>query len=69
MSAQPPQAPRRLLCVDDDRDTCEMLTILLGQCGYQVVATTSVREALDLAKQSGFDLISLDSWFSGRKRR
>ena len=53
----------RILCVDDDRDTCEMITALLGYAGYEVSHACSVAEGLSLAKSGGFDLILLDWYF------
>ena len=50
----------RVLCADDDKDTCEMVTTMLGQAGYEVRQALSVREGLRLAKKGGFDLILLD---------
>jgi DNA-binding response OmpR family regulator len=50
----------RLLCIDDDQDTCEMLTVLLGQAGYEVQHALSVRDGLAKARGGGFDLILLD---------
>ncbi len=49
-----------ILCVDDDLDTCEMLTVLLGQAGYEVQYALSVRDGLAKARQGGCDLILLD---------
>jgi DNA-binding response OmpR family regulator len=50
----------RILCVDDDSDTCEMITLLLGQAGYQVQHALCVRDGLAKARQGGLDLILLD---------
>ncbi|MFL6214175.1 MAG: response regulator [Blastocatellia bacterium] len=50
----------RLLCVDDDRDTCEMLALLLGQAGYAVEHALSVSDGLAKVRRGGFDLILLD---------
>jgi two-component system response regulator MprA len=50
----------RILCIDDDRDTCEMITILLGQAGYAVESAMSVADGLIKARQGDFDLILLD---------
>lgn len=50
----------RILCADDDKDTCEMVTTLLGRAGYEVRQALSVGEALGLAQKGGFDLILLD---------
>ncbi|HJQ25774.1 MAG TPA: response regulator [Blastocatellia bacterium] len=53
-----------ILCVDDDLDTCEMLTVLLGQAGYEVQYALSVRDGLAKARQGGFELILLDWSFA-----
>jgi CheY-like chemotaxis protein len=52
-------AKRRILCVDDNADICEMLTSLLGHAGYDVTTAATVEEALRLA-EGGFDLFILD---------
>jgi DNA-binding response OmpR family regulator len=54
---------RRILCVDDDDDTCLMLTHLLGQENYQVKTAKSVSEALQIARNESFSLYILDEWF------
>jgi CheY-like chemotaxis protein len=54
---------RRILCVDDDEDTCFMLTHLLGQENYETRAVKSVSEALQLARNESFNLYVLDEWF------
>lgn len=54
---------RRILCVDDDEDTCFMLTYLLGQENYEVTTTKTVSEALQLAQNESFNLYILDEWF------
>jgi DNA-binding response OmpR family regulator len=53
-----------ILCVDDNRDTCEMLTVLLGEAGYDVQYALCVSEGLSKARQGGFDLILLDWSFA-----
>src|ERR1051325_2750292 len=50
----------RILCVDDDEDTCEMITALLGQAGYEVQHALSISEGLIKAQGDNFDLILLD---------
>jgi DNA-binding response OmpR family regulator len=52
----------RILCVDDDADTREMMTALLGVAGYEVHAANGVAEGMASAKSGKFDLIILD-WF------
>jgi DNA-binding response OmpR family regulator len=54
---------KRILCVDDDQDTCEMVTVLLNQAGYTVEHALSVTDGLKLAKAGRFDLILLDWLF------
>lgn len=54
---------RRILCVDDDEDTCFMLVNLLGQEDYEVRTAKSVREGLELARGDSFNLYILDAWF------
>lgn len=54
---------RRILCVDDDEDTCFMLTHLLEREGYEVKTSESVDEALKLAQHESFNLYILDEWF------
>lgn len=50
----------RILCVDDDADTCEMFSFFLDQAGYEVVVAASLSDALKLATRGNFDLYLLD---------
>ena len=50
----------RILCVDDHKDTSEMLSILLSQEDYGVSTARSAQEALELAASQEFDLYVLD---------
>ena len=50
----------RILCIDDHRDSAEMLRMLLSHEDYEVVVATTVEEALRLAKSETFDLYVLD---------
>jgi OmpR-family two-component system manganese-sensing response regulator len=54
----------RILCVDDDKDTRDMMTALLGLEGYEVVQARNVAEGLALAVSENFDLILLDWVFA-----
>lgn len=56
-------AKRRILCVDDDEDTCFMLTHLLGRENYDVATIRTVGGALELARNESFNLYILDEWF------
>jgi CheY-like chemotaxis protein len=50
----------RILCVDDDADTCEMLSFFLQEAGYEVVVAVSMVDGLKLATKEEFDLYLLD---------
>lgn len=54
---------RRILCVDDDEDTCSMLVHLLEHENYQPKIASSVSEGLKLARNESFNLYILDTWF------
>ncbi len=42
---------RRILCVENDEDTCDMLTLMLGKSGYDIVQAESVGEGLGLIRR------------------
>src|SRR2546425_9767465 len=50
----------RILCVEDDRDTLDMMTALLGLEGYEVIQARTVKDGLSLGSNDNFDLILLD---------
>jgi CheY-like chemotaxis protein len=49
-----------VLCVDDHRDTSEMLQLLLAEEDYEVQTAATVEEACSMAGQKSFDLYVLD---------
>jgi DNA-binding response OmpR family regulator len=51
----------RVLYIDDDRDSYEMLKVMLGMSQIQVESASSVDEALTRAGSEEFDLYLLDS--------
>lgn len=53
----------RILCVEDDADSREMMTIILQQAGYDVVAASNPTDGLKIAKQPAPALIILDNWY------
>jgi len=55
----------RILCVDDDQDTCEMVSALLKLIGCEVVTAHSADEAEEMIEGVGFDLYLLDNWLPG----
>jgi CheY-like chemotaxis protein len=48
----------RVLCVEDDKDMCELITMLLADC--EMISAPSVLEALHKVSSEEFDLILLD---------
>jgi CheY-like chemotaxis protein len=56
--------PRRLLLVEDHRDTAEILTRLLRRSGYEVLHAATLGDAMALAEQelagAGLDLVVSD---------
>jgi two-component system OmpR family response regulator len=49
---------KRILCVEDHADTCDLLTFLLGKEGYLAECATTSREAL--SRPEAFDLYVID---------
>ena len=52
---------RRILCVDDNADTCFMLETLFRRDGYEITSAGSADDALKLARTGHFDLFIIDS--------
>ena len=50
---------KRILCVEDDLDSCDMLCVLLHE--YEVVTANTVGEGVKMARAERFDLYLLDS--------
>jgi CheY-like chemotaxis protein len=53
-------ARERILLVEDDRDTLDILGEVFAERGYVVRKASSVAEALDEAAHDGFDLVISD---------
>jgi DNA-binding response OmpR family regulator len=51
---------RKILIVDDDRKTLELIKLYLEKDGYQVLVAHDGRQALELARQKRPDLVLLD---------
>lgn len=62
-----PEAKARILCVEDNRDSREMIATLLRQSNqqYQVTAVETAAEALAMNGKEQFDLYILDIWLPG----
>jgi CheY-like chemotaxis protein len=52
----------RILCVDDDKDCCEMISFMLEMCGLpcSVKLVNNAKEALSILENESFDLYILD---------
>lgn len=50
----------RILAVDDSPSMRDMVRIALTSAGFEVISANDGKEALDLARQSGFDLVLSD---------
>jgi len=62
-----PEQKARILCVEDNRDSREMIATLLRGTSddYEVTAVETAAEALALNGKSSFDLYILDIWLPG----
>lgn len=54
-------SPKRVLCVDDNQETCELTEIMLDRAGYAVTTVDSMAAALTVLKRQKFDLIILET--------
>lgn len=51
---------KRILCVEDDRDTCEVLGFLLPE--YEITFAHSIEDSSPLVENQPYDLYMLDNW-------
>lgn len=56
---------RKILCVEDDKDTCELLTYIFAQIGYEV-RTCSQDDCLKTLRQESFQAIILNNFYMGQ---
>ena len=60
-AAAPARATRRkILVVDDSRDSAEALSVVLGQMGHEVITAYGAHEAISKAKAFNPDVVFLD---------
>src|SRR5712671_3214873 len=55
----------RILYAEDDADTRELVTVILGMQNCRVIGTGSSAEVLRLAQAEQFDLYLIDNWLPG----
>jgi DNA-binding NtrC family response regulator len=58
-------AGEKLLIVDDERSMCQFLSIMLRKEGYDIVAVSNGKKALEQVKAHRFDLVITDIKMSG----
>jgi CheY-like chemotaxis protein len=49
-----------ILCLDDDPEVVNLLSLILTRVGYEVLSTTNSYEALDILRHQPIDLITQD---------
>jgi DNA-binding response OmpR family regulator len=54
------QPLKKVLCVEDDRDTCDVLRFIMTD--YEFIAVHSMEDAEELIAEQTFDLYVLDNW-------
>ena len=59
-SISEPSQKVRVLCVEDDKDTCELIGLLFPN--YEVAFAHTVGEGITLFESRRFDLCVLDNW-------
>src|SRR5215213_9785391 len=55
----------RILYIEDDADTRELVRFLLTEENYEVVLAESSEQALLIARTLSFDLYLIDNWLGG----
>lgn len=56
---------RRVLCAEDEEDTCSMITSLLGLINCEVTGAHTFDQACEKIREKDFDLYLLDNWLPG----
>lgn len=61
------KSPPRILIIDDDRDSCELMQLMLqySNASYEITSVLTPEEGLRLAAARSFDLYLLDCRFVG----
>jgi DNA-binding response OmpR family regulator len=58
------ESKSKILCVEDDKDTCELLSFVFEQAGYEIEACSKM-DCLKLIHEEKFIAFILDNWFEG----
>ncbi len=57
--------PTRILYVEDNSDTRDLVSLVLRQNDFEVVTVANPEEAIQLAQSERFSLYILDNWMEG----
>jgi two-component system response regulator VicR len=57
---------KRILCLEDHAETCELLFAMLGKAGYELILAKTPAEVLRLARNKYFDCFILDVRLPGK---
>jgi len=60
-----PTSKFRILCTEDDRDTRDLIVLVLNGHNCEVITSATFTESIDLARTQHFDLYLLDNWLPG----
>jgi DNA-binding response OmpR family regulator len=52
----------RILCIEDDKDTCDLLTFIFQQEGFKVESCSKI-DCLNLLHEEKFSAVILDNYF------
>ena len=58
-------SPTRILYVEDNTDTRDLISLVLRQNDFEVVTVANPEEAIQLAQSGSFSLYILDNWMEG----
>lgn len=59
------EAKKRVLCLEDDPDTCELVEIILAADGFEVIAANTLDAAMQLIGADRFALYIVDQHLPG----
>ncbi len=67
MGGHKPGEAKRIVVIDDNRDTCAFLSAALKQAGYEVEIAEEGRQGLDLLRNRNADLLITDIFMPGQE--
>ena len=56
------QEKKSILCIEDDKDTCDLVTFVFQQEGYEVESCSKI-DCLSLIREEKFSAVILDNYF------